>query len=406
MRLNRGTIILLVVLVAIIGTATVLMNSGSGSTSNTASNSTTIQLFEGLTAEQVTSLTVSSNLSPEQVPAEALQPEATAEPDAEATEEPASVPVTMAIALDEAGIWATTEESTVTSERAIVQENVRSTLGTLLGLRSSDQFQPEGGDLAPFGLDQPTHEIRFSAAAAEEGGEPTSYRVRLGGKNPSGVNYYALFGDDDTTVYVITNASGLDNNVLDVVTAPPFVPAPTPTPVPVLNVPGPIFNGLVPQNIRRMTFTDNSSGDQLAISLDDTGTWIEENAAEGAPEIQPMLMSVVVNYFIALNAVDGLTTDNLDALGLAEPAFTLTAESIDGQIYTLRTGSADPTGSRVYALVNDFTEVVVLESDLINTLTGLVAQPPYVIEPIAEATAEVTPEATPEVTPEATESSD
>jgi hypothetical protein len=245
----------------------------------------------------------------------------------------------------------------------------------------------------------------MTVAATEEGAEPTVYRIRLGNKNPAGVNYYALFGDDEDTIYVITNGTGLDNNVLDLVTTPPFVADPTPTPVPVLTVPGRIFGAIPATDFRRLTVTNNVTGESLAIALDETNTWIEENAAEGSPAIEPMLMSVLVNYFIGLNAVDGITTDNLEPLGLTEPVYTITGDTASGQTYTLRVGASDPTGSRVYGLVDNFTEVVVLEADLVNILTGLIEQPPYVVEPIIEATAEVTPEIAPEATAEATENS-
>ncbi|MCA9914700.1 MAG: DUF4340 domain-containing protein, partial [Anaerolineae bacterium] len=239
MRLNSGTLIFIVVLLVVIAGAVFLLNNDAVPTVQPTTQPTaeTVQLFPGASALNVTAVTITSRRTPAEVPVEPAPEstaEATAEPAApEATDEAGLVQVTLTIEKDSAGIWQLGSTSSIQSSRSLVQPTIESALPTLLALRSQDQFAPDGGNLAPFGLDNPQHEIRIaiSTAAAEatpevDGTASTqTFRLRIGNKNPQGNAYYALLGDDTSTVYLVSNAAGIDN-ILNWTTQPPFAVPP------------------------------------------------------------------------------------------------------------------------------------------------------------------------------------
>jgi hypothetical protein len=82
--------------------------------------------------------------------------------------------------------------------------------------------------------------------------------------------------------------------------------------------------------------------------------------------------------FGALQSVTSFSDASLASFGLDAPRYTLTATDASGQTYRIDIGVKNPTQPRYYATINgDNTVIYQIPSDLVESLTNLVANPPY-----------------------------
>lgn len=379
MRLSGRTLVFAAILVVVIGLGLILLNSGgegdTGADEQVVDD--TVVFFPDLEPSSVTSFRV------------AVTDEATGEP------------VESVYSINASGAWTLNGELSsniaLTETSTLVQADVSNAVGTLLGLTATEQF--ESDDLETFGLDA----AQVATLALEAGDETVT--ARIGNPNPNNTRYYALLGDDDNTVYLVTNKTQIDA-LLGLGAEPPFEPTTvpsTPTAVPVLTLPGPLFlDQTGAQAVTALRVRDNVAEEEVVLTRESTtAPWQLVQAPDLAEPTaaDAQLMPLFLSILFSLNAVDGLPADNLEALGLAEPAFTITATYGDSQTATLQVGGTDPSGTRTYTLFNDFEQVAVLTTDDVGVLTGLVAEPPLPLEAIVE-------EATEEATAEATEAAD
>lgn len=118
---------------------------------------------------------------------------------------------------DESGVW-TIAESASPSEMATDQTEAVGTMSVLASLVATSNFPAE--NIADFGLDVP----KYTMSLTETDG--TIHTVKVG--NPSASpRYYGLVGDDTSTVYLLPK--DLIDNLIRQITDPPYVPSPTPT---------------------------------------------------------------------------------------------------------------------------------------------------------------------------------
>jgi chemotaxis protein histidine kinase CheA len=155
MRLNRGTIALLLVSLVVIIGITLLSNQPPAETTPTPSAANAGPVFENISADTVNSLEVVDNLTG----------------------------ATTVLSKDEGGAWEIAQ-ATNSTDRAVDQELVSLGLSDFVGLESSDSF--ESDSLADFGLDQPSRSI---IVTTDDG---SVYTLHIGSENPNGDRYYAL----------------------------------------------------------------------------------------------------------------------------------------------------------------------------------------------------------------------
>lgn len=189
MRLNRGTIALVVVGLIVIAGVLVFNNNQANTpdATPTATQQTGGPLFIDLTADTLARVEVRDNTNgartvlmrtseglweleePDVAALDALA--ATVEPTAEATD--------MAEVTPEA-----TSSPESTPEPELDQDTVLTTINGLIGLNASDRFDSD--QLEGFGLDHPLYSI---IVTSEDG---TVYMLHIGGENPSGNRYYTV----------------------------------------------------------------------------------------------------------------------------------------------------------------------------------------------------------------------
>jgi hypothetical protein len=94
------------------------------------------------------------------------------------------------------------------------------TMSNLASLTAVDRFPAT--NLADFGLDAPDYVLSLTDAAG------TVYRVQIGNRAAANPRYYGLVGDDTSTVYLLPAdiVDGLTGQILN----PAYVPSPTPLP--------------------------------------------------------------------------------------------------------------------------------------------------------------------------------
>lgn len=215
MRLNRGTLLILVLAISVIAISMVVSTQPAEAPSDglvLSEGSVSLPLFDALTADSVTRLVVLNNA------------------DGAGT-----------VLARDGEAW-TIAQATNHTDRAVHVENAAARVQEALALTASDSF--EGQNLADFGLTTPQYIITLADA---EGNTKTLY---IGGQNPGGTRYYVLLNadapllpvTDEATHYepVTLGESGLIylvpqtmvNGLANLITNPPYEPAPTATPMP------------------------------------------------------------------------------------------------------------------------------------------------------------------------------
>jgi hypothetical protein len=380
MRLNRGTLIFVVVLALVIVAAALLLRGDDATETpdvdaETAPTTEPQLVFPNLTTDAVTAISLNRRVEDTGVT-----------PSVETVLTPTAVSLVYANET-----WSLASPDSSGETREIDQTRVEQAISTLLGLRYRETFETD--NLAQFGLDAPAYDVNFTAGG-------TNYRLQVGNKNPGGTQYYALVGDDGK-VYLLTSSASVDM-VLNLVNTLPYVIPPTPTPVPVLQAPGPVFVGLTPQSINTFTLTDTTTGEELVLVRDPaTLQWTIAGSAE--PVLQ-QLVDFVLQQFTMLATVDKVPGTNLAALGLENPSRLIVAGINDTENHVAAIGNTDPTGTRYYARINAYADIAVIPVETIDFIFDMLENPPIAPEATPEVTGEATAEATEsaEATSEAT----
>lgn len=422
MRLNRNSAIFIALLAVIIIVSMIfLQDTDDGSnTPDIEATAETIQLFPELSTTSITALTITEEREVGDIRPTPIAGNPTLEPPTPLPDgvEPEMTTEIISISKNEAGLWVADATSTVTLDGTIDSVAVDNSLRNLGAIVSNRQFTPSDGDYSQYGLDEPAFDITFTEQSVAETGvvaegeepamnDPVSYRLRIGDRTIGENSYYAFLNDDSETIYVITNATTLQNSILNLTTRVPLEPTAVPTLAPVLNVQAP-FSAFVLTNATGFTFTSEATGDVVEISRSEDNTaWVYVLNGETL-EVQQEFLQILLNSFSTISGIQQSSATDLASLGLDTPAYTFEARTVDGTTYTLQLGDQDPTGAIYYGLVDQFDSVVLIDANSVVLLVDMLANPP-VLEPemTPEATAdamEATEEA--EMTPEATEASE
>lgn len=368
MRLNRNTLIFLAGSLLVIVAALALINRPTTAPGTEDGDDTVetfnSEIFPDLTADAITLLTVRDNVLDQ----------------------------TLTLTRQEDDLWAMADANgAITGDGD--QIVINRAISNFATLRADDRFaiDDETGGLAAFGLDNPTHTL--TAQTTDE-----TYTVQVGNQTPGGNRFYALVGDDGL-VYQLAGVTTV-NSLTTLSFQPPVVPTATPTPQPQLMIPGLIYPAFNTEAINRFAIRNTTSGAEVVFTrpqATDTDTpWqLTQSPADDTDNrvLDEQRMRAAIEIFGTIQAFDAIDDADLTNLGLDDPAYALQADSAT-RTYRLQVGNADLTGTRYYALVDDFDRVVVVDKDAVDILIELIGTPPLM--PVPEATPEMTPEVTPE----------
>jgi hypothetical protein len=197
MRLNRGTVVLLLVSLVVI-VAVWLLNSQRTSAPDITPTAT-VSAGAGPIFPTIADVNNQGNIVRFEV-----------------TDNTAATKIVMT--KDAANVWTVTESASP-SNLATDQTLAVGTMSVLASLNAVDSFTTE--NLADFGLDQPKYTMVLTDTDSK------TYTVKIGNQSPANPRYYALVDDNTTTVYVLLK--DLVDGLIRQITSPPYVPTPTPT---------------------------------------------------------------------------------------------------------------------------------------------------------------------------------
>jgi len=200
MRLNRGTILLLLASLVVIVAVLVLNNQRTAAPDVTPTATTSAGA--GPLFPTIADVNSQGNIVRFEV-----------------TDNTANTKIVMT--KDAANVW-TVDESASLSALATDQTAAVGTMSVLASLSAVDSFTTE--NLADFGLDAPKYTLVLTDSDSK------TYTVKIGNQSPANPRYYALVDEDTTTVYVLLK--DLVDNLIRQITEPPYVPSPTPTVTP------------------------------------------------------------------------------------------------------------------------------------------------------------------------------
>lgn len=375
MRLNRTTLIFIAALVIVGGVAFALLTltgDNSGNDTPISTPESNVVLYPDIAPADIDSFSVEQRSAASETNGDA----------AEATPELSAQAVSFT-RVD--GTWQLVGETV--PEQLLDSSALQSAIEELAGLVATDRF--EADDLAQYGLDAPGTTVAFTA------GE-TTYSVQLGNRTPQGTRYYALVGDDTTTVSILRNANGIDT-VLEFVNVPPLQPTATPTPEPALNVPGPLYEQVMEENVVRFRLDDNTTDGALVIERETLDApWQIISTPQPVEDAENRVVDqsrtdIIVSAFANLQGDNSTTVADDGSVGLDTPNYVLSIETVDNRTYRVQVGDADPTGSFYYTRVDQFEPVVFIPSQQIEALLTVLENPPYL--PLSETTPEATEDA-------------
>jgi hypothetical protein len=203
MRMNRSTLALILISIAVIAGVLVLNNNNVLAPATTAvptSPAVTGPLFADLDAESLTSLEIRDNATGD----------LTRLARAEAAE-------------GEEAAWEIAEAS-FPQELDLDPAKVAGHIDTFVGMESVDQFPLEAGRAETFGLVEPAYTFTGTAG---EGDDAQTYVVEVGARSQTSQRYYARINGDETIVHQILFSDVSELSGL--VAQPPYVASPTPT---------------------------------------------------------------------------------------------------------------------------------------------------------------------------------
>ena len=375
MRLNRTTLIFIAALVIVGGVAFALLTltgDNSGNDTPISTPESNVVLYPDIAPADIDSFSVEQRSAASETDGDA----------AEATPELSAQAVSFT-RVD--GTWQLVGETV--PEQPLDPSALQSAIEELAGLVATDRF--EADDLAQYGLDAPGTTVAFTAG-------DTTYSVQLGNRTPQGTRYYALVGDDTTTVSILRNANGIDT-VLEFVNVPPLQPTATPTPEPALNVPGPLYEQVMEENVVRFRLDDNTTDGALVLERETLDApWQIISTPQPVEDAENRVVDqsrtdIIVSAFTNLQGDNSTTVADDGSVGLDTPEYVLSIETVDNRTYRVQVGDADPTGSFYYTRVDQFEPVVFIPAQQIEALLTVLENPPYL--PLSETTPEATEDA-------------
>jgi hypothetical protein len=301
---------------------------------------------------------------------------------------------------DAALVWAITE-SAIPGTTPVDQARVNTQLGIFTTLSATDRFTATNP--ADFGLDAPDYTITIARL------DGSAHTVRVGNPNPGASRYYVQVDDQPDVILVQQSAIA---SLTSMVTIPPYIPLPTATPgTSTPDTRRPLLTGITADQITSLVITNNTTGASTSLAKDASLNWtvVATNGNATRQVDQFATFTAAANFtglqYLSSFGADDLPVFRLEDFGLDRPTYTIFATSNIGTQYTLTIGGLNPSNTEYYALLSIVQPIVPTATPIptIEVTADVTAEATAaVLEATAEATTEATSEATTEATSEAT----
>ena len=134
---------------------------------------------------------------------------------------------------------------------------------------------------------------------------------------------------------------------------------------------------------------ESKTGETVEVARDEDGAWVLIEPAEASAD--QAAAEAAASQATTMRILNTVPDVDMTIVGLDEPEYVLTVEFTDGGERTVDIGVITPTESGYYVRGTD-GNVVIVSRSAIDSLLGLLTNPPYLETPMAVP---VTPEGTP-----------
>ena len=173
---------------------------------------------------------------------------------------------------------------------------------------------------------------------------------------------------------------------------------------------GPLFPDLAADDVVSLAVRDNETEAFTKIAREEATegepVWAVTGPEDAADRtVNQEAAAGAINNAAALEASDSFEIDDLEAFGLASPAFTVELDTGDETLSVLFIGNQNPTGNRYYVMarqidaaagedtspeLSEGSTVFLVNTNPVEQITDLVADPPFDPLPTATPTATAT----------------
>jgi hypothetical protein len=155
--------------------------------------------------------------------------------------------------------------------------------------------------------------------------------------------------------------------------------ASTPTLAPTGTTTGPVFASIDTSTVNRFEVRDTNTGQGTVMTRDAALVWaITETTTTSTQPVDQARINTQLGNFVTLSATDRFPTNSLADFGLDTPDYTINITRLDGTVNIVRVGNTNPGASRYYVLVDNQTDVILVQQSIIAGITSMVTNPPYI----------------------------
>ena len=134
---------------------------------------------------------------------------------------------------------------------------------------------------------------------------------------------------------------------------------------------------------------ESSSGEAVEVARDAGNAWalvqpVESEAEQGSAE-------AAASQLTTMRIVDRISNVDSELVGLAEPAYILTAGFDNGTERTLHIGVVTPSESGYYVQESSGGDVFIVSKSAVDALLRLLTNPPYAQTPVPALSETATP---------------
>lgn len=260
------------------------------------------------------------------------------------------------------GLWQVTDGTAIDPEQETHHDLILGILQLMSEFEYASTFIAE--NLGQYGLDDPSATIRITTT-------DETIDLSVGATNPDGNRYYVMLGEEPQ-VYLSPAVFEI-NNIMRLATLPPYRQVlPEVTDEPSENI---LFPDIFGYQIATFEIRDGRDGSFIKYTQGDQGTWaLEGTVVNPSREVNHVAAAVNVSIFLFLE-VEKLPEQVIES-AKNDPLLTITMTTFDEETRTLFV--VEPIENTGYlAVLDDDPRALILPIDTVNRFFDMVRQPPY-----------------------------
>jgi len=259
------------------------------------------------------------------------------------------------------GVWQVTDGTMIDDSRETNNDFVVGLLRLIGTIEYSRVF--EGDDLSQYGLETSTASIEITSLDA-------TYNLQLGATNPDGDELYVQVNDNNQ-VYLVPAVFEF-SNIMRLATEPPYQDEVTEDAL----SDDLLFPDVFGYQIAEFTIQDMRDGSSITYTQGEQGTWMLDGTVVN-PDIEVDHVQAAVNVsqflFLDIEPLAQSVRDSLTDIAI----LTLSMTTTDNRSYTMTVYTLEDVGYAGILYDGTEREVYALPTDRVNLFFDMVTDPPY-----------------------------